>query len=673
MSVERGQPVEAIWPRSRLSWPETDSSVLIDPAGLVGAPTPATGLLAELTGLLGSGGHAGVARSRLEDLLAGVGVLLDQFPDGVAIVESASNRLCYVNTAYARMHGYTPAELVGADARTLYPPEVAERELPRVRRLVDSGQTLSVELAHRRADGSVFVGAMRISPLRAGPARAVGRLATLRDTTWRRAREDAWAQAARTDALTGVLSRQAVLTGLDRALDARAADGLVGVCYLDADGFKAINDTLGHAAGDRVLAHLGVRLAATVREGDLVGRLGGDEFLVVATGLARPEAAQALAERITADLAGHPVHLHGHTFSLGASIGVAMGQPGQHSVDELLDAADRAMYQAKHGVCAIHLADRPGPASGPEPSTGPDPLSLATDLRLALGPEASAGADGLWVAYQPVVDTGLPGTGRPRLLGVEALVRWAHPRYGALSPDQFLPAAAAARLISLLDAWVLDQALDAQEFWTRPSGGLLPVAVNLSGTNAADPRAADRILAALAAHRATPDRLTVELTETALTPLRLPGIGVTLRRLHEAGVRISLDDFGTGTSSLVHLRTLAVDEVKIDASITGDLANPAAAGIVTALLAFAAITGKTIVAEGVQTRTQARRLAELGATHQQGYHHHRPQPADQIARLLRPAGPFDVDGLPALQDPDQGAVPLRAFRAEPGVRDPGAR
>ncbi len=424
---------------------------------------------------------------------------------------------------------------------------------------------------------------------------------------------------ARTDELTGLPNRRALL---ERAADvlATAAGRPAALLLLDLDGFKEVNDSLGHDAGDALLRLIAPRLRDAAGPGALAARLGGDEFAVLL-----PEAtltdALATARRVQECLA-EPFPLESIRVHVGASIGVATAPVPAADVTTLLRCADIAMYAAKtsrEGV-RVYLPE-PGTETG-------DRLHTMEQLRDALA------ADQLVVHLQPQVD---PGT--HRVVGVEALVRWQHPARGLLGPAAFLPAAERAGLLRPLAAAVLELSLAAAAGWWPTHR--VPVSVNLSAADVTDLDLPAKVAAALQRHGLPPAALTLELVEDTIMADAERG-RVVLQQLRDLGVRTSIDDYGTGYSSLGYLRRLPADELKLDRSLTQDLdTDPAARLIVEHTVALAHGLGLTVVAEGVEDLAVAGVLADLDCDVVQGYVFARPMPVADFVAVLREGAPLD--------------------------------
>jgi diguanylate cyclase (GGDEF)-like protein len=420
---------------------------------------------------------------------------------------------------------------------------------------------------------------------------------------------------ARTDELTGLPNRREVYEALGRADADLAAGGRLAVLVIDLNRFKEINDSFGHTAGDALLRQVGPRLTERLRSGDLLGRLGGDEFVVLAPGLDEDEAL-ALADRLRLGMQ-RAFGFAGMNLTVDASIGVAVG-PGQHtSAEELLQLADLAMYAAKAGRDGAALYD--------------DTRHGQARYRLELVEQLRAGIAGgeLVLHYQPKLDL---RTGR--VDAVEALVRWAHPGRGLLHPDAFIDLAESAGLMGSLTSAVLDAALRQCSAWAA-DGICLGVAVNVSPSNLVDGAFPFEVTTQLARHGVPATRLVLEVTESLLMADRDRAIAV-LERLRKAGVGISIDDYGTGYSSLAYLASLPVTELKLDRTFVAAMpGSPRATAVVTSTLQLAQSLGLVLVAEGAEDARTVAALARLDCDMVQGYHISRPLPAEQLETWLR--------------------------------------
>ena len=423
------------------------------------------------------------------------------------------------------------------------------------------------------------------------------------------------------DPLTGLANRSALLTALKSAQSDGTADTPV-ILLLDLDAFKSINDTQGHTAGDKVLITVAERIRGAVRATDVVARLGGDEFAVVmpATGA---DQASVVGQRILAALK-EPIELPDQSIRCGASLGLSVGDSGQ-APEEMLMQADVAMYASKaEGLNRLHIFE-PGLLLVRRLRS-----QLVDDLRSALKGE------GLVLNYQPVVEL---ATGRVE--GVEALIRWNHPTRGRIMPDEFIPLAEEAGLISELGRWVLTTAVEQLRRWVDDDAvdSRFSVRINISATDLQSLQFIEDVREVLKETGVRPEQVVLELTEMAIVK------GNDLDRyslggLRGLGVGIEIDDFGTGYSSISYLRRLPVDRVKVDRSlIVGLGTDPSQPPLVAAVLQLVRACGLEAVWEGVETAEQAEHLRNLGCLSAQGYFFSKPLPADDIPALVKAAFP----------------------------------
>jgi diguanylate cyclase (GGDEF)-like protein len=416
------------------------------------------------------------------------------------------------------------------------------------------------------------------------------------------------------DSLTGLGNRllfrdqlEAVLTG------AQDTQHGVAVLFLDLDGFKAVNDTLGHSIGDKLLISVAGRLRDAAAVTVQIARLGGDEFGILQTSESQPDSAIALAETIIEIIAA-PFRIDGHDVTVGASVGIAVGQPGQVDTETLLKSADLAMYSAKSGGRGTYRMFDPGMDAVVQARR-----RLEQDLRLGL-------AQGQFrLHYQPLVNLQTR-----RVTCFEALMRWEHPERGLVSPLEFIPLAEEIGLILPLGDWALRQACCEALRWPDD----ISVSVNLSPVQFAKGNLAATVMNALASSGLPASRLDLEITESVLLEKTTHNIDV-LNQLRELGVRISMDDFGTGYSSIAYLRSFHFDKIKIDRSFVKDLTDDEGSlAIVRAITSLGVSFGMATTAEGVETEEQLCRLDLEGCVEVQGQLYSMPVPADRVPELL---------------------------------------
>jgi diguanylate cyclase (GGDEF)-like protein/PAS domain S-box-containing protein len=521
----------------------------------------------------------------------------------------------YVSPACEAITGYTPDELYD-DPELIY--EMLESqyvEMMQEFQRVDLNQ--SWELRMRRKDGTPVWVEQRLNLVRDEDGRITAIEGIARDVSERKGVEERLERQALHDELTTLPNRRLLRDRISQAL-ARAArdDCLVAVVFLDVDRFKLVNDSWGHAEGDKVLLAIAERLRGIVRGGDTVARFGGDEFVVVREGIASSEDVTRYIDRLTEEIQ-RPIVLDDDELVVSASLGVALGGAGD-TPEALLRDADAAMYKAKaNGRARAEIATK---AEHTEST-----CRLTTELAL----RRSLTRDEFDVLYQPVVaiDSGT-------LVGVEALVRWRHPERGLVGPDTFISIAEDTGLIRPLGAWVLHQACRQLHHWSRMgvSGGV--VSVNLSGRQLSCPDLIGNVLGAIAAADIDPAQLSFEITESVLMEDIDRSIQI-LRTLKDIGVGLAIDDFGTGYSSLAYLERLPVDAIKIDRSFVSRLGTEAAdSAIVSAVTALGHALGMVVTAEGVETHEQLRILSDFGCDAAQGFLFARPIPPSDLPAFI---------------------------------------
>ena len=501
-----------------------------------------------------------------------------------------------INPPVSALLGYRPEQMLGRSTLDFIAPD----QRARVTEVITAGQEIGYDSAVLHADGSTL------------PVEFIVRTMhyqgeTLRMTIVRDIRDRVEAQArihhlAHHDALTGLPNRGAFIERANVLLaQAQASGQRPAMLFVDLDHFKRVNDSLGHPAGDKLLQTVAERIIGTVREADLVARFGGDEFVLLMAGAASEAAVAEVAAKLVAAI-GAPLRVEGASISVTPSIGVAQFPEHGQSAAELIKHADTAMYRAKARGRAGFEFFRPAMAEQAR-------AELAMESRLT---QAVQGHEFV-LHYQPQLRL---GTGE--LVGIEALVRWQHPELGLLLPDQFIPLAEARRVILPMGEWVLATALRQAVHWHQTGQARVPVAVNLSALQFQAQDFVATIEQALSRAGASGDMLELELTERMLMD-DLAAVQTVLLYLRGLGVRLAVDDFGTGYTSLKHLKDLSIDRLKIDRCFVQGLPGDAgSAAIAAAIVQMGHGLGLEVLAEGVETAAQRAYLLALGCDAQQG-------------------------------------------------------
>jgi len=553
-----------------------------------------------------------LAAQELDETKSFLDSIIENIPVAVVVKDAKTFNFALVNRQFEAMVGLPHAALIGKHARDIYNPQDAELFDQADHQAVElnSGVTSAEYEVEIPARGTRVLATSRIV-IRDKQGEPKYLALVIEDITERKRSEQRIAFMAHHDALTGLANRAAAVEKIE---DAGARQRRWGeqftVLLLDLDRFKYVNDTLGHPAGDALLRETAVRLKGTLRETDVLARLGGDEFAIIQIGEGNQrEAAIKLANRVI-DLIAQPFNIEGNEVNIATSIGIALAPEHAAKPDSLLKMADMALYRAKSsGRNCFCFFD-------PEMSAAASVRhELETELRRAIQ------QDQFELYYQPIIDSK-----SRKICGAEALVRWNNPTKGMISPDKFIPLAEESGLVTQIGEWVLQTACAEAVKW--PSQ--VRVSVNLSPVQLRKRDLVDVVICALAQSGLPPERLELEVTETALIESATDSLTV-LRQLKNLGVSIALDDFGTGYSSLSHLTMFPFDKIKIDKSFTQNLTKRAdCAIIISATLTLARGLDISTTAEGVETADQFRLLRMAGVTSVQGYLFYKPMPAAQI-------------------------------------------
>lgn len=536
---------------------------------------------------------------------------LDNMTQGLCLFD-VENRLVVHNRRFVTMFGMPT---IGVDAKHMLngwgldglflPPDPGvEDDVGRTQELSDGRiiQTMRRSIAHE------------------------GWVATYEDITERCRTQERLSHMAWHDALTGLPNRVMFREHMQHVLPGLGRGRSLAVLCLDLDGFKGVNDTMGHLAGDELLRVVAHRLRENTRETDVVARLGGDEFAILQVDADQPKHANALAERLIAVMR-EPFELEGQMVEIGTSIGAVIAEPSAPSPDELLRSADVALYRAKadgRGVCRFFAPEMDAAIA--------QRRNLESDLRQALAEEQFE------VYYQPLIETRSLS-----LIGFEALLRWHHPDRGIVPPGEFIPLAEETGLIKPIGAWVLTHACAAAAHWPRH----IKIAVNLSPVQFGSGHLAEEVARALTTSGLAPHRLELEITESVLLQDTEATLAL-LYTLRDLGVRISMDDFGTGYSSLSYFRRFPFDKIKIDRSFVQNLDHgKGSIEIIRAVIGLGRALGMDVLAEGVETQQELNILTQEGCNELQGYYFSRPRPIEEVDAMLSAFAPIWTDATAA--------------------------
>ena len=538
-------------------------------------------------------------------------------------ITDASGIIQKVNVTFERITGYSAQEVLGKNPRLLKSGRHNADFYRGMWGRIHQEGSWQGEIWNRRKNGDIYPQWVTISAVKSAEGEVLHYVATITDLTLRKAAEEEAHRLAYFDPLTGLPNRRMMLDRLLQMLEtSRAGDQQAAMLFIDLDGFKHINDSLGHRCGDELLQLMARRIQAVSRDVDLVARLGGDEFVILAEGLgATIEGAAQEAERLAIKLLAkltEPCWLSEHRHLLSGSIGITLLGDGAGRVDECLQQAEMAMYQAKQAGRNTLRFFNPGMQAA-----AVQRAMIESELRQAIR------RGELQLFYQIQVD------GLSRVTGVEALLRWEHPEHGMIPPNDFIPVAEESYLIVSLGGWVLETACRQLAKWSDdPRTAGLTMAINISPLQFQQPDFVANLEAILEASGARPERLKLELTETLF--MEEPDAArETMLRVQAMGVRFSLDDFGTGYSSLSYLSCLPLDQLKIDQSFVRTLFEDTSNAVICAsIISLGRNLGLEVIAEGVETQAHRDWLAAHGCHAYQGFLYSVPLPIPMLTQLL---------------------------------------
>lgn len=567
-----------------------------------------------------------------EDYILSLSQVVEQSPVSV-VITNPEGKIQYVNSAFERITGYSLNDIKGKSPNILQSGETSPEQYQALWSALKRGDAWEGEFINKRKNGEIFWEHAHIAPIfnKNGEVRQI--LAVKQDITRQKMQEEKITQQAHFDSLTGLPNRLLSLNRLDQMLkEAERHKHYLGVLFLDLDNFKKVNDTLGHMVGDQLLIEAANRLRLAVRAEDTVGRLGGDEFIVLLGHLNSPSDAQQVAKSLLAQFR-EPLHLESRDLLMTTSIGIAIYPNDGESPAELLRNADAAMYHSKdEGRNNYHYFTT-------EMNTGAERrLVLEAQLQGALG------RNELYLLYQPVIDLK-----SKQMIGAEALLRWNNQTLGEVFPDEFIPIAEHTGLIENIGLFVLEEAINSALYIQHTHFANFRIAVNLSPRQFKSKTLVEKITQLLNSHSFSPQYLELEITEGVLMG-QYTNIDFALTAFSKMGIKISMDDFGTGYSSLSYLRSYPFDILKIDKSFINDITvDPADLELVNATLDMARGLGLKVIAEGVETKEQMALLEQKNCDFAQGYLFSRPIPLDQLSMLLNEQTPIKTRAQAALK------------------------
>jgi diguanylate cyclase (GGDEF)-like protein/PAS domain S-box-containing protein len=555
--------------------------------------------------------------------------LLDGIPDYMVIMLDPVGTIVSWNAGAERMHGYTAEEIVGQNFSLLFPPEDVKRRRPqKILRLAYLDERYQEEIPRLRKDGSTFIAEVALTALHDMSGKLRGFSKISRDLTSRKDAENHLvkvnkqmahlAHSAEHDPLTGLPNRLYLCDRINQAIAlAHRHSGKVAVLFLDLDGFKHINDSLGHSVGDKLLRSVAKRLLACVRSPDTVCRNGGDEFIIVLQEMEEPNQAAITARRVLKAVAD-PHRTGEHDLHVTASVGVSVYPDDGSDAETLIKNSDTAMYQAKESGRKTYQFFTPEMNV-----SAVERQSIEEDLRHALEHHEFE------LHYQPIINV---KTGA--MVGAEALIRWNHPTRGLLFPGTFISVAEETGLILPIGAWVMSEACRQAQSWKDAGLSTGSMAVNVSAIQFRDENFLEDLFSILRETGLDPHSLELEVTESVLMK-NAEVTASTLKAVRDIGIRVSVDDFGTGYSSLSYLRKFPLDVLKIDQSFLHKIhVAPDDMIIVSAIIAMGRAIGLRVVAEGVETAEELAFLKANDCDDAQGYYFSRPVPADEFVKLL---------------------------------------
>lgn len=556
-------------------------------------------------------------RKMNEEQLLKLSQAVEQSPNTIVITDLDAN-IEYANAAFFKTTGYTLDEVIGKNPNLLHSEKTPSATYADMWEHLTRGENWQGEFINRRKDGTEYIEFIHIAPVRQNDGKITHYIAIKEDISQRKQAEERIHYLVNFDPLTGLPNRLQMDDHLQYTLSlAKRNDGFFAVLFLDLDHFKNINDTLGHSIGDKLLIELSKRLTASLRDQDTVSRMGGDEFIILLPSSDAQGTIQ-VAQKLLNSIA-QTFLIEEYQLSITASIGIALCPNDGVDIEMLSKNADTAMYRAKDDGRNSYCFFTPEMQANSHRT-----LQLSNALHHALE------RNELHLVYQPQ----LSASGE-RIIGAEVLLRWQHPEFGTIPPDEFIPIAEENGMILPIGEWVLRTAISQAKKWIDNKQPPMIIAVNISAVQFRHPNLPNLITSILEEAGFPPQYLEIELTESIA--MNNPQVAInTMNDLHERGIRMSIDDFGTGYSSLSYLKKFKVYKLKIDQSFVRDIGtNSEDKAIVSAIINMARSLDLQTIAEGVETLEQLEYLREQGCDEIQGYYYSKPLLPKEFEKFIK--------------------------------------